>query len=464
MIAVVNPGGGRSRGEGTTPHSWSSTLISNALASLVAERCSLTSSGGGPGADAWNRACRCVSVDLAALRGEVERRLDADRLPAALAETHPHLFSALPVFIGREHAERMAAVGAAVESVVALPAYREAVLAHAPGVARHDPGARGVFLGFDFHLSTDGPKLIEINTNAGGALLAGMLAEAQRACCDELGDLVRDRQPVGALERRLWEMFVADWRAAGRDGTPRTVAIVDDDPPGQYLYPEFLLFARFFERFGLRASIVDPATLADRDRALHAGGEPIDLVYNRLTDFALQAPEHAALRAAYLEGGAVVTPHPRAHALYADKRNLALLGDAAALRRFGVSPATIETLVGAIPRTEIVRNEEADRLWADRKRLFFKPYAGYGSRGAYRGEKLTRRVFEEILAGGYVVQSLVPPAERIAAAHGDAPLKFDVRNYAYAGEVQLLAARLWRGQTTNFRSAGGGFAPVFVLP
>jgi hypothetical protein len=26
------------------------------------------------------------------------------------------------------------------------------------------------------------------------------------------------------------------------------------------------------------------------------------------------------------------------------------------------------------------------------------------------------------------------------------------------------AARLWRGQTTNFRSVGGGFAPVFVLP
>jgi hypothetical protein len=29
--------------------------------------------------------------------------------------------------------------------------------------------------------------------------------------------------------------------------------------------------------------------------------------------------------------------------------------------------------------------------------------------------------------------------------------------------VQLIAARLWRGQTRNFRSPGGGFAPVFVL-
>ena len=40
--------------------------------------------------------------------------------------------------------------------------------------------------------------------------------------------------------------------------------------------------------------------------------------------------------------------------------------------------------------------------------------------------------------------------------------KLDLRNYVYAGHVQLIAARLWQGQTTNFRTAGGGFAPVFT--
>jgi hypothetical protein len=30
--------------------------------------------------------------------------------------------------------------------------------------------------------------------------------------------------------------------------------------------------------------------------------------------------------------------------------------------------------------------------------------------------------------------------------------------------VQLLAARTWSGQTTNFRTEGGGFSPVVVLP
>ena len=40
-------------------------------------------------------------------------------------------------------------------------------------------------------------------------------------------------------------------------------------------------------------------------------------------------------------------------------------------------------------------------------------------------------------------------------------LKYDVRLYTYAGETLLLAARVYQGQTTNFRTSGGGFAPVY---
>ena len=40
-------------------------------------------------------------------------------------------------------------------------------------------------------------------------------------------------------------------------------------------------------------------------------------------------------------------------------------------------------------------------------------------------------------------------------------LKLDVRCYAYDGRVLMLAARLYQGQTTNFRTPGGGFATVF---
>ena len=35
-------------------------------------------------------------------------------------------------------------------------------------------------MGYDFHLGSDGPQLIEVNTNAGGAFLNVLLARAQK--------------------------------------------------------------------------------------------------------------------------------------------------------------------------------------------------------------------------------------------------------------------------------------------
>ncbi|MEJ1959014.1 MAG: hypothetical protein WDM70_05775 [Nitrosomonadales bacterium] len=67
----------------------------------------------------------------------------------------------------------MRAVIAAVEKVVALPAWRENVLPRPLAGEGQNEGsvAKGVFFGYDFHLNADGVHLIEINTNAGGAFL-----------------------------------------------------------------------------------------------------------------------------------------------------------------------------------------------------------------------------------------------------------------------------------------------------
>jgi hypothetical protein len=71
-------------------------------------------------------------------------------------------------------------------------------------------------------------------------------------------------------------------------------------------------------------------------------------------------------------------------------------------------------------------------------------------------------VWEEILAADYVAQTLVPPAEQaVGQPDEETVLKYDVRSFVYQGRIQLLAARLYQGQTTNFRTPGGGFAPVF---
>lgn len=407
----------------------------------------------------------CPHIDPRRLQAALDRALAASGLNTDLRATHPHLFSASTVFVDPAMQAAMCAVVRAVEEVVAHPAYRAEVLERAPAAARHDPGTHGVFLGFDFHLGPEGPRLIEINTNAGGALLSLALLRSQLDACPPLRDCLPGTALPDAIEADIVTMFRQEWRLARGDAALTRIAIVDDAPDTQFLYPEFVQFRELFRRHDIDALITDAASLRVHDSRLWAGDLPVDLVYNRVTDFALDEPGHAPLRQAYLENLAVITPYPRTHALYADKRNLALLTDADALRGFGIAEPTIEILARGIARTRIVARAQAETLWAERKKLFFKPVGGYGSKAVYRGDKLTRRVWEEILAGDYVAQSLVPPAEQMTLHDQDQlALKFDLRLFVYDGRVQLLAARLYQGQTTNFRTPGGGFAPVFYPP
>ena len=370
-----------------------------------------------------------------------------------LRAQQPQFFADVGITIDAVAMQGMAAIVAAIESVVALPAFHERVLAQAPAIARLPTKARGVFLGYDFHLTDTGPKLIEINTNAGGGLLnAYLLAEHGRA---EEGARVRDE---------FVAMFREEWRLE-RGGAPlQRIAIVDDEPAGQFLACEFALFKELFEEHGIAAVVADPRDFTrDGKRLLH-DGKPVDLIYNRLTDFALDATVNADLRAVFEAGGVVLTPHPHAHALYADKRNLMLLSDGKVLDDLGVAAETRRTLLAGIPQTVAVSPEQAERFWSERKRWFFKPPAGFGGRAAYRGDKLTRRVFEEILHGGYIAQEIAPPSEHeVPVADALQRMKADVRCYVYNGAIQMVAARLYQGQTTNFRTPGGGFAPVFVV-
>ena len=71
-----------------------------------------------------------------------------------------------------------------------LPTFRDAALVAAPPpIATIDHGPRGVLDGYDFHLGDGGAKLIQVSRNAGSALLDAVLAQAQKACCVEMGTL-----------------------------------------------------------------------------------------------------------------------------------------------------------------------------------------------------------------------------------------------------------------------------------
>ena len=437
--------------------------------------------------DMLNSACFCFSLDKKALARALDSELGQPGLSDMVRQRCPFLFAAQPVFVATPQLLRMAQVMQAVESVVALPAYREQVLGAAPAIARLGTrGPLGAFFGYDFHLSEGHLGLIEINTNAGGAMLNAVLARAQHACCAAVDSMVPTLTSVVKFEQQIVAMFRHEWllagqaagmtagRTTGLSANPRPltrIAIVDVAPEDQYLYPEFLLFQQLFERHGLRAVIADPAALDWRDGVLWHGNLAIDMVYNRLTDFYLEQPASAALREAYLQHAVVLTPHPQAHALYADKRHLALFSDAARLQALGVPQAIQDILLAHVPRTEVVDAADAQRLWDARRSLFFKPVAGFGSRAAYRGDKLTKRVWQDILAGDYVAQAIVAPGERVIddpdplaarpATVATKAMKYDLRAYTYNGVVQWVAARMYQGQTTNFRTPGGGFAPVY---
>lgn len=363
--------------------------------------------------DLLNQECFCLSLDQSALARALDSELGTEALSAIVKERCPYLFASQPVFVAARHIHRMAEVVRAVESVVAMPAYRELVLARAPTIAQLAPtGPLGAFFGYDFHLANGHLGLIEINTNAGGAMLNAVMARAHRACCADLGAMAPTLAQIESFEEAIVEMFRHEWLLAGRTAPLKSIAIVDSAPQGQYLYPEFLLFQQLLERHGIRTVIADPSELEWCDGALRHGSLVVDLVYNRLTDFYLEQPDSAALLEAYLHEGVVLTPHPQAHALYADKRRLALLSDAVHLESLDVPRDIQKVLLEHVPHTEIVKAADEQRLWAARRSLFFKPVAGFGSRAAYRGDKLTKGVWQDILAGDYVAQAIVKPGER----------------------------------------------------
>lgn len=408
-------------------------------------------------AERLNRDCFCTTLN----RDQLNKILQADDISQDVLVTHPQLFSNTTVFISPAQLQQMSAIISAVTRVVNLPSYAQQVLARAPAVAVNNPGTAGVFMGYDFHLSEQGPQIIEINTNAGGAFLNSALASAQTECCRAAGKSVPDLK--SHVDEKILAMFLREWQLQRGDKPLTTIAIIDDNPQQQFLYPEFKMAQRLFERNGIRAIIADPSELQLINRQLCYHDQAIDLVYNRLTDFYFTNALHSILRQAYEEDVVVVTPNPHHHTFYADKRNLVVLSDSLSLKNINVSTDDIRILQAGIPRTQNVTRENAQELWQSRRQLFFKPALGFGSRATYRGDKLTKRVWDEILQGDYVAQHMVVPSERGMLVDNEyKALKMDIRAYAYEGEIQLLAARLYQGQTTNFRTQGGGFAPVFL--
>ncbi|MBF0154150.1 MAG: hypothetical protein HQL64_10465 [Magnetococcales bacterium] len=352
-----------------------------------------------------------------------------------------------------------------VQAVFAMsqhPGYIEKITPELPDVARFVPGHASVMMGYDFHLAPEGPRLIEINTNAGGVVLAygahypDFLAIPGQPT---LAMLLGSRPLMQLLASFATEMGL--WRGTA-PVRPKRMVILDENPPQQYLYREMEVLAGLFRQWGVETAIVDPAELEMAERGVFLAGKPVEMIYNRHCDFYLESPALAGLAAAYQAGRVCLTPNPRTYGLLADKRRMILMSDPELLATTGVSAATAGRLAEVVPMTRLLAMMDPESIWRERKGWVLKPVTASGSRGVLTGEKMSRKRFLEQDPRTTLVQRLVPPS-LTPVADGEKPMKTDFRLFVYRDRILGVAARLYRGQVTNFQLPGHGYGPVRIV-
>ena len=330
------------------------------------------------------------------------------------------------------------------------PAYFATLKNSIPEIAHIAPTNDSVLMGYDFHLDESGPKLIEVNNNAGGLWLAWLAQHPGAATFS------------GKLNQKLLRMFCTEfalWQGLSPSVLkPRAIAIIDEQPGTQFLYEEMQAFATLLQAHDIPVFIIDPSQLTEVEEGLVYDGFTIDLIYNRHCDFYLHSPALAAVRRAWLQRTLCLSPNPHTYALLADKRRMIDWSTPAMLAKFPLTENERLLLQHTIPETRLLSSESSDDIWKTRKRWVFKPDNAYASRGVYLGKKITTSKFAEIDTNTTLIQQYISPSQFLA--DDGQPFKVDYRLFAYQQQILCVTARLYQGQVTNLRTEHGGFATV----
>jgi hypothetical protein len=312
-------------------------------------------------------------------------------------------------------------------------------------------------MSFDFHIVNEKPKLIEINTNASHFLTSKIMESF--ICSFE-----KRNSPFPNAIGKLKDSFLNEWHLFSNQML-KNICIVDEDPTMQRAYFEFLLYKKLFETMNLDVSIEDPKNLAwNSKELLDSRGKKLDFIYNRSTDFYFEDSNSASLKMAYDSNAVCVSPQPQEYKLLADKKRLLDFGSSGFLEKY-LSESEIKIFREIVLEIIEVKASEKEKIWANRKKYFFKPKNSYGGKGAYKGESITHKVFDQIIASeDYIAQEFAPPSTTFITdqVSHKAEAKVDLRFFVYNGEINHAIARTYIGQTTNFRTLGGGFAALSI--
>lgn len=350
------------------------------------------------------------------------------------------LASETPMALKRNAFNRMLDFVRLTDRMGSSPEYAARLERLLPPTAHMIPARPAMLMGYDFHLTPEGPKLIEINNNAGGLH-------------------VRDDQwipqpPIpelsGSLTARLLEMFPPSLRH---------IAIMDEDIAHQHMYPEMVAYAELLRADGRRAWLVTPEQIEGRDDGLWVEGQRLDAIYNRHTDFYLESTAMAHIRRAFLLGMVDLNPFPRSYALLGEKTRMADWWRPGWLEAW-LDTASVALIQAVVPETHLLHEMDADQIWRDRRHWVFKPAARHGGKGVVVGKSVSRTRFGK-MGEDTVIQRFIPPS---VVDVGGRDMKFDVRLYTYGAELIAVSGRVWRGQVTNFQAEGSGWVGIDIVP
>ncbi len=284
-----------------------------------------------------------------------------------------------------------------------------------------------LFSSLDFHLTENGLKLIEINTNA-SAFLGAILLEP---------NLPKQTQLLEELPTHFKKSF-----AQGADH----LIITDDQPEAQKMFFEFEALKNFLlnTKTYSKVSIMDTKELND---SLSSFNSPIH-IYNRNCDFYLDS--FPALRAYCIEKK-MVSPHPAAYGYFAQKDRLPLIKE-----------HLPEKFHSYFLSAEELTSSNAEDYWTKRKKYFFKPLDSYGSKSVYSGSSISKTKFQTLIDQNILAQELAKPLKLVDPIESEAKQwKFDLRLYTFGPDIFHSIARVYRGQLTQFSSSDkGGFSGI----
>ncbi len=318
-----------------------------------------------------------------------------------------------------------------------------------------DPGNNSILMSYDFHIDEQGtPKLIEVNTNS--AFLAMGL---------EMYETHGLPPPINGFsintirENILNEVnqFESNNLKIGSD-KPLITAIVDQDPEAQRLFIEFILYQSHFINWGWESQILDVGSS-------ELNVKNYSFIYNRCTDFYFNTAMSHKMRQLYEHKKICISPQPFEYHLLADKNRLINWQDENFLSACRMSQPDQQLIKKIVPFCYNLDSSNYENLWLQKKKIFIKPKNSFGSKQAFRGQSISRKLFNDCaLTGQFLAQEFVPAKEKVFdTPSGPQSFKYDLRCYAYRGDLQLILARLYQGQVTNLKTQYGGFAPIRVV-